>query len=345
MKSKLIVLALMVLFGMSTARAQTVNGAPTCGSVSGLAAGYIPIYTASNGQLVSVGWGYTTTGLPSSVSVQLAASYFPSSTANPADEGTAQTNTSGVLDAGSVSGPFTNWYAHITTLSGGTTPRLTVNYCVTPVANQVPLSTVASNVLIKGGGAATASSLTDNGTTLSSSDSLTFTGGIVPNSARTRICNSAPGTALATAGTNTTLAAATTFTYVSSVYVPENKTITGVSVLSGGTAGAANHWEVALYPATGGATLAKSATAASAASTNSFTDYPFSATYAAVGPALYFVGFQSDGTTDKIQTVAAANSWGDVLTQKPASTAYGTFPSLTAPTTFTADVGPIVCLY
>lgn len=162
-----------------------------------------------------------------------------------------------------------------------------------------------------------------------------------------RYCTGGGLIPLATAGTNTTLAAATTFEYLSEIDLPLNKTLTGVSVLAGGTAGAANHWAVALFGTTSGLPLVQtvSTTVASAASTNAFYDIPFSATYAATGPARYFVAFQTDGTTDKIQTAAAANSWGNVFTAKPATTAFGTFPSLTVPSTFTADVGPIACLY
>lgn len=160
-----------------------------------------------------------------------------------------------------------------------------------------------------------------------------------------RVCNDPGNHALATAGTNTTLAAATSYTYVSEICIPMNGTFTGISVLAGGTAGAANHWTVALFPFAGGATIANSASVASAASTNAFYDIAFTATKALVGPGCYWVALQSDGTTDKIQTFAAANSFGNILTQKPASTVYGTFVSLTPPTGVTADVGPIACLY
>ncbi len=56
-----------------------------------------------------------------------------------------------------------------------------------------------------------------------------------------RICTGGGNNAvpLATAGTNTTLAAATSFTYVASIFVPVTKIVTGISILSGGTAGAA----------------------------------------------------------------------------------------------------------
>lgn len=191
---------------------------------------------------------------------------------------------------------------------------------------------------IKLWGSTSGSTTIDAGTTGTPAISITATGA-------PRYCVKDAGFALATAGTNTTLAAATTFSYVSEIDIPISMTVTGISVLAGGTAGGANNWAVALFTSAGGTAVAHSASTTSASSTNAFLDLPFTVAYSATGPGQYWAEFQSDGTTDKIQTIAAANSWKRGWTQKPASTAFGTFPSLTPPSTFTADVGPIACLY
>jgi len=154
----------------------------------------------------------------------------------------------------------------------------------------------------------------------------------------------ATGMALATAGTNTTLSAATAYTYVSEIFIPRPMLLTGISLLAGGTAGAADFWEVAIYGSAGGAVLAQSATIASPAAANAYKDFAFAAKLS-VAAGRYWIAMQSSSTTDKIQTVSAANSHGNILTQKPASTAYGTFPSLTPPTTFTDAVGILGCVY
>lgn len=170
---------------------------------------------------------------------------------------------------------------------------------------------------------------------------LTTTGGRVATG-RNRYCSVPVGfTAYASFGTSTTPVAGTI--YYADVFVPRNMTITGVSVLNGGTVGT-NKWIVGLHATAGGATVANSNLAGVTSSgANAFQDVPFTGTYAAVGPARYWIAFQTDGTTDRFRTVAAS-TFVDVLT-KSAAGAFGTLASLTVPTTFTADVGPIGCLY
>jgi hypothetical protein len=130
--------------------------------------------------------------------------------------------------------------------------------------------------------------------------------------------------------------------YWAEVYLPVNMTVTGISVLNGSAAG--NSVIVALYPGAGGANVANSVLAGTAQSgTNAFQDVPFTGTYAAVGPARYFLAWQVNGTTARFRTVAAS-TFVDVLTSSTTGT-FGTLPSLSAPTTFTANVGPIACLY
>jgi len=142
-------------------------------------------------------------------------------------------------------------------------------------------------------------------------------------------------------GTNTTLVAGTT--YWAEVYIPANITLTGVAVLNGATVGT-DKWIVGLYATAGGAVLANSALAGTSSSgANGFQAIAFTGTYAAVGPARYWMAFQSNGITDTARTIAVS-TFVDVLT-KSATGTFGTLPSLTAPTTFTADVGPIAYVY
>jgi len=142
-------------------------------------------------------------------------------------------------------------------------------------------------------------------------------------------------------GTNTTLVAGTT--YWAEVFIPRNVTLTGVGVLNGATVGT-DEWIVALYDSDGGAVVANSALAGTTSSgANAFQEIAFTSTYAAVGPARYWVALQSNGTTDTLRTIAAS-TYVDVLT-KSATGTFGTLPSLTVPTTFTANVGPIGYVY
>jgi hypothetical protein len=147
--------------------------------------------------------------------------------------------------------------------------------------------------------------------------------------------------AYASFGTSTTPVAGTL--YCAEAFLPRNMTLTGIGVLNGGTVGT-DKWIVALYGSAGGSVLANSALAGTTTSgANAFQEIAFTATYAAVGPARYWVCGQLNGTTDRLRTVAAS-TFIDVLTNSTAGS-FGTMPSLTAPTTFAADVGPAAYIY
>lgn len=162
------------------------------------------------------------------------------------------------------------------------------------------------------------------------------------NAPQVRAPNVAIGSvAYASMGTNATLSA--TVTYITSVFLPNPMNVTGVSILKGATAGADN-WTVALYKDIGGLPVAQSASTAVAATGNIFQDIPFAAQYYAPGPARYWIALQSNGTTSTARMVAAS-TFINVLTTSVTGGTYGTFLSLTPPTTFTADVGPVAVLY
>jgi len=142
-------------------------------------------------------------------------------------------------------------------------------------------------------------------------------------------------------GTDKSLVAGTI--YVCDIFVPRNLTLTGISILNGATVGT-DKWIVALYPTAGGAAVANSALAGtSSAGANVFQPIAFTSTYAAIGPARYWIALQSNGTADTIRTVAGS-TFIDVLSTAVAGS-FGTLPSLTPPTTFTADWGPIAYVY
>lgn len=142
-------------------------------------------------------------------------------------------------------------------------------------------------------------------------------------------------------GTSKTTVAGTLF--CADVFVERTFTATGIGVLNAGTVGTDNGL-VALYD-TGGALVANSATAgAVTASANAFQQRNFTATVLLIGPAQYFACYQSNGTTDNIRTVAAS-TFIDVLTTSFTGV-FGTVPAtMTVPTTFTADVGPIAYVF
>ncbi len=140
-----------------------------------------------------------------------------------------------------------------------------------------------------------------------------------------------------TTGTDT--AVTTTETAIAEVFIPANCTVTGVSVLMGSAAGNGNI-SVALAN-NSGVVVASSATTTTSGTSTTFTQVAFSSTYAAKGPATYYILVQGANTSDKFRLLAAGNFGASVKT----SETYGTFTTVTAPTTFTAAKGVIASLY
>lgn len=75
--------------------------------------------------------------------------------------------------------------------------------------------------------------------------------------------------------------------------------------------------------------------------TDAYQQIAFSAPYAAVGPATYYVALQVDNSTARINM----HPFGAFPASKKTGETYGTWTSITPPTTFTADVGPMATLY
>ena len=98
---------------------------------------------------------------------------------------------------------------------------------------------------------------------------------------------------------------------------------------------------VALYNAAG--TLVKSSALAGTVvgTTATYQEVPFTSTYAAVGPAQYFVSVSFNGTTARFRTIPV----GAILPTGQAAGAFGTLDALTPPTTFTADLAPVGYTY
>lgn len=146
--------------------------------------------------------------------------------------------------------------------------------------------------------------------------------------------------AFASLGTDTTPVSGTL--YRSEIFVPHLATWTGIGVLNGSVA-ATDNALVALYDSAG-VLVANSALAGTVASgVNAFQQRAFTAAVTLL-PGRYFIAVQMNGTTTRFRTWAAANG-GNQMTASSTGT-FGTLPaSFTAPTTFTADVGPIGHLY
>ena len=168
---------------------------------------------------------------------------------------------------------------------------------------------------------------------------LTLTAGIVggiPRNAGTW-CNNT-----ATAGTDTACTNGTA--YVGSVFLGANATITGIQFLVGSVGGTDS--VVASLHDSAGTLLANSALAGAVVGTAAqVQQVALTATYAAKGPAWYFVALTFNGATAKFRSVPAYCNAGSGVVGNGVAQTFGTAATFTAPTTFTADKVPVASLY
>lgn len=182
-------------------------------------------------------------------------------------------------------------------------------------------------------GAATLSS------TLGITGITTHTGGVaLPVAGGSKKNLTWPALTSLTAGTDT--ACSNGDRYWCSIFVPHNISITGIGYLIG-SVGGTTKVVVELKDATG-ASLANSATAGATVGTlATFQEVSFTAPYAAVGPAWYYLVVQFDSATAKFRTIPTALGISQTAITNTAAGTFGTVAAITPGTTFTADKGPI----
>jgi len=141
---------------------------------------------------------------------------------------------------------------------------------------------------------------------------------------------------VSTYGTDTT--PTTTSVYVTTVFVPCNMTITGVTFFNGSATGNGNV-RIGLYTSAGVA-IAGALTAATATTGNdAYQKVDFAVAYAAVGPATYLIGFQWTSATDRFNchpfgsacySIAQASATVGVTAISPLPTAFVTGAAVVA---------------
>ncbi len=178
-----------------------------------------------------------------------------------------------------------------------------------------------------------------NAGTLTVTGATTLTGGVVAGSGQ--YTNYGRPLESLTGGTDTTPSITTV--YLSQVRVGANATITGVKVNNGSACGS-DKWIVALFDSTG-ASVANSTTAGTTCSgTAAYQTIAFTGTYAAKGPGVFWIALYANGTTARFRSLPAASE-GTGLAGSVTAQTFGTVASVTLPTTFTADKGPVAFLY
>lgn len=139
-----------------------------------------------------------------------------------------------------------------------------------------------------------------------------------------------------TDGTNQTPVA--TEVYICEIFVPANATLTGVAIFNGSAV--SGNVKVGLANSSGVVVATSASTAQSG--TDAYQRVPFTATYAAVGPATYYVLVIIDNATGRLN----AHPFGNFGASKQTGQVFATgFTTITPPTTFTADLGTMAGLY
>lgn len=149
---------------------------------------------------------------------------------------------------------------------------------------------------------------------------------------------------ISTCGGNPSMVAYTSQTpvvtevYLAEVMVPANVTVTGVAIFNSATI--SGNVKVGLANSAG-AVVATSASTAMAG-TSAYQLVPFTATYAALGPATYYVLVFFDNNTVRPNAITQ----GSCGASKQTGQVYATgFTAITPPTTFTTALGPVANLY
>jgi hypothetical protein len=179
------------------------------------------------------------------------------------------------------------------------------------------------------------------GGTLSITGTTTVSGGVIPANSGFRSFGTGGmiNTLNTSSGLSVTTVAGTI--YWAAVYIPYNFTSTGL-IVSIGSVGGTDKWILSLYNSAG-TLVANSATAGITVGTaNTKQAFAFTSTVGLVGPGVYYVALQSNGTTAKF--LAFNNNFEGFTTGSVAGT-FGTLPSIAPGSGYIQGVGPFANTY
>ena len=180
-------------------------------------------------------------------------------------------------------------------------------------------------------------------TTLGVTGATTPTGGIVqstvssPYTAFTTYV--APGNLIAPTAVTDTIAE-----YSVDIFVPTNATLTGACLLNGATVTTDKHL-VFLANAAGTIIAHSALTGASDSGASQYQCQAFTATIAVTGPQTYFVGTQTNGTTDTFLAYATGGAPTNYGTGLTTAGSFGTLVNITPTVSFTTAEGPLMSVY
>jgi hypothetical protein len=194
-------------------------------------------------------------------------------------------------------------------------------------------SSIATDTIVGTSGA----TVTVGGVALSGGTVSPTGGALVAAGTAPTVFHSGGVTAVAV-GTGTDATAVNTETYIVEVFVPVKTTITGVAPLLLATS--TGNIQISLADSTGAPIAAAKTASTAAVAAAAFQKIPFATPYVALGPQKFFILMQNSGSNHY-----RAHAIGNFGASKKTGETYGTFTSVTPPTTFTADIAPICDLY
>lgn len=142
----------------------------------------------------------------------------------------------------------------------------------------------------------------------------------------------------ATLTTGTDATPVITETYICEIFIGSRTSLTGVAILNGSAV--AGNVHVGLADSTG-AKVTESNTITAQAGTAVYQKFAFGSAYTVTRPGKYFIIVQFSNASARFRAHAA----GVFGASKKTGDTYGTFTTVTPPTTFTADLGPIASVY
>lgn len=126
--------------------------------------------------------------------------------------------------------------------------------------------------------------------------------------------------------------------YIGEIFIPANMTITGIAVFNGSNV--TDNIKVGLANSAGVVLATSISTAGSG--TDAYQRVPFTSTYAAIGPATYYILSMYAGNTSRYN----APPLGSFGASKQTGQVFATgFTTITPPTTFTANLCNIASIY
>ncbi len=182
---------------------------------------------------------------------------------------------------------------------------------------------------------------TFSGSSITVTPAITPTGGLAPAGGFTSSPRNLWSCGVSYNGATAAFSAQTpvsTEVYIAEVFVPANVTVTGVTMFNSGTI--SGNVKVGLANSSGVNVATSASTAQSGTSTIQLV--PFTAPYAAVGPATYYITTFFDNNTTRPWAVTLGSCGAAKQTGQTFATG---FTTITPPTTFSTALGTVSALY